>query len=391
MRILYCNKYNFPFSGTEVYLFDLMNMMRAQGDEVALFSMADPRGQPTSYDQHFMPQVDFKKENVGMIGRAKLAAHAIYSREARRRLRRMIADFRPDVAHVRNIYHHLSPSILWELKKQNIPVLYHLNDFKLVCPSYNLVSQGNACERCRGGKFRHVVSEGCYTGPLGATTLLAAEAYFHRWLGTYETCVDQFLAPSRFVKTKLIEHGWDGSRIAVLPHFQRSSARPPQGAAADAPILYFGRLSPEKGLTDLLYAMQRLTHIRLRIAGEGPQRDELGALTRKLSLANVEFIGRVGGVVLDDVIAASRFTVLPSRAYETFGKSILESYAWGRAVVASDLGSRRELVQDGLTGFYFVGRHRSSCGSNFFPRSTARTRNSNGRGSASSGEATVHS
>ncbi|HEX4427624.1 MAG TPA: glycosyltransferase family 4 protein [Terriglobales bacterium] len=353
MKILYCNKYNFPFSGTEVYLFDLMKMMRAQGHEVALFSMADPRGQPTVYDRYLVPPVDFKKENTGLVGRAKLALHAIYSGEARRRLRRMIADFRPDVAHVRNIYHHLSPSILWELKKQNVPVLYHLNDFKLLCPSYNLVSKGNACERCRGGKFRHVMSEGCYSGPRGATALLAAEAYIHKWMSTYETCVDQFLAPSRFVKSKLIEHGWDESRIEILPHFQRMSELPGREAAADAPILYFGRLSQEKGITDLLRAMQRLPHIRLRIAGEGPQRTELDALVKTLNLANVEFIGKVGGVVLDEVIAGSRFTVLPSRAYETFGKSILESYAWGRAVVASDLGSRRELVHDGQTGLLF--------------------------------------
>jgi hypothetical protein len=148
MRILYCNKYNFPFSGTEVYLFDLMNMMRARGHEVALFSMADPRGQPTVYDQHFVPSVDFKDKNVGVLGRLRFAAHAIYSHDARWRLRRMIAEFRPDVAHVRNIYHHLSPSILWELKKQNIPIVYHLNDFKLLCPSYNLVSKGDVCERC---------------------------------------------------------------------------------------------------------------------------------------------------------------------------------------------------------------------------------------------------
>jgi glycosyltransferase involved in cell wall biosynthesis len=215
------------------------------------------------------------------------------------------------------------------------------------------MSVSDVCERCRGGKFRHVVSEGCYAGPRGAAALLAAEAYVHKWLRTYQTCVDQFLAPSRFVKAKLVEHGWDSSKIEVLPHFQKLSARPPPKIGAEASILYFGRLSPEKGLTDLLRAMERLPHIRLRIAGEGPQREELGTLAKELGLSNVEFIGRVGGVVLDEVIAAARFTVLPSRAYDTFGKSILESYAWERAVVASDLGSRRELVQDGLTGLLF--------------------------------------
>ena len=108
MRILYCNKYNFPFSGTEVYLFELMELMRARGHEVALFSMADPRGAPTPYDRHFLPNIDFKNPAHGLFTRARLAAHAIYSTEARRRLRKVIAEFRPDIAHVRNIYPHRS-------------------------------------------------------------------------------------------------------------------------------------------------------------------------------------------------------------------------------------------------------------------------------------------
>jgi len=143
MRILYCNKYNYPFSGTEVYLFELMQLMRSQGHDVALFSMSDPRGGVTPYDHNFVPHIDFKGES-GLWQKARHAAHAIYSQEARRRIRAMIKEFRPDVAHVRNIYHHLSPSILWELKAQNVPVLYHLNDFKLLCPSYNLVARGRA-------------------------------------------------------------------------------------------------------------------------------------------------------------------------------------------------------------------------------------------------------
>src|SRR5881396_4115524 len=192
MRILYCNKYSFPFSGTEVYLFELMDLMRSGGHEVALFSMSDPRGPSTAYDRHFVSHIDFKRPKWGLISNARLAAHAIYSREARRRLRGMIAEFRPDVAHVRNIYHHLSPSIFWELKARRVPVVYHLNDFKLVCPSYNLVSHGQACERCHGGQFRHVVTEGCYQGPRGSSLLLAAEAYLHKWLHTYEKCVDRF-------------------------------------------------------------------------------------------------------------------------------------------------------------------------------------------------------
>ena len=84
MRILFCNKYNYPFSGTEVYLFEAMELLRSRGHEVALFSMADPRGRATPYDHHFMPHVDFK-ERSGWFEKVRLAGHAIYSRETRRR------------------------------------------------------------------------------------------------------------------------------------------------------------------------------------------------------------------------------------------------------------------------------------------------------------------
>ena len=355
MRILYCNKYNFNFSGTEAYLFEVMELMQSRGHQVALFSMADGRGPTTAYDHHFVPHKDFK--NGGSVtSQARLALQAIYSPQARKKIRGMIADFRPDVAHVRNIYHHLSPSILWELKAQGVPVLYHMNDFKLLCPSYNMVSAGQACERCKGGKFFNVVREGCYAGGPSAAAVLAAEAYLHSWIGTYKNCVETVLAPSRFVKQKLVENGWDASGIQVLPHFQTLPAGVAPHPGPDAPILYFGRLSAEKGLDDLLAAMAQLPHVRLILAGEGPQRGQLEATVQRLRLRNVIFAGHVSGAALEKLIADSQFTVFPSRAYETLGKSILESYAMARPVVASDLGSRRELVRQDENGvLYGVG------------------------------------
>jgi glycosyltransferase involved in cell wall biosynthesis len=350
MRILFCNKYNYPFSGTEVYLLEAMELMRSKGHETALFSMADPRGQPTPYDRHFMPHIDFKKP-CGWFHKIRLSGQAIYSREARRRIRAMIAEFQPDVAHVRNIYHHLSPSILWELKAQKIPVVYHLNDFKVLCPSYNLVSRGEACAACKGGEFWHALKEKCYPGR-GASMTLVAEAYVHKWLGTYRKCVDCFLAPSQFVRDKFVEHGWDPGKFEVLPHFQ--TIKPvTEAKAQNAPLLYFGRLSAEKGVADLLHAMQRLPNLRLVVAGDGPERGKLEQLAVELELHNVEFAGHIQGAALDRTIEKSGFTVLPSHAYETLGKTILESYARARAVVATDLGSRRELVQDGKTGLLY--------------------------------------
>ena len=349
MRVLYCNKYNYRFSGTEVYLFELMDLMRANGHEVALFSMADERGEPTPYDRHFVPHIDFKGQ-MSWQEKVRGAAHVIYSTEARRRIRAMIKEFRPDVAHIRSIYHHLSPSILWELRAQNIPVLYHLNDFKLLCPNYNFVSRGLACEMCKGGAFWQALRTRCYPGGAARATLVA-EAYLHHWFATYRKCVDLFLAPSCFVRDKFVEHGWDAAEFEVLPHFQHVHTiyEPPK----DGAILYFGRLSAEKGVDDLIRAMQQVPYISLVVAGDGPQKDELEQMADRLGLRNVKFVGHLRPEERDRRIVQSRFTVFPSRAYETLGKTILESYSHARAVIATDIGSRRELVRDGETGLLY--------------------------------------
>ena len=352
MRILYCNKYDYPFSGTESYLFDLIHRLDERGYETALFSM--DHGSPSAFTgrSYRVPNVNFKDPRAGFLKKVRLAAHALYSPSARRAMRDCITDFAPDLAHVRGIYHHLSPSILWELKSRGVPVLYHLNDFKILCPTYNMVADGKSCDACRGGAFYHVVTKGCYAGSRASAGVLAAEGYLHKWLDTYQKCVDLFLAPSEFVRSELIDHGLPAERIAVLPHFQDLPAEN-QLSNDEGYLLYFGRLSPEKGVDDLLHALVRQPHIPVIIAGEGPERARLEALTRKLNLSRVLFPGHVDGEKLKTLIAGCSFSLFPSHAYETLGKSILESYAYARPVIASDLGSRRELVEHGVTGLLY--------------------------------------
>src|SRR5258706_10201180 len=352
MRVLYCNKYNYPFSGTEAYLFDLMGRMEERGHDTALFSM--DHGHPSSFAgrSYLIPYLNFKDPAASFLKKVRMAAHALYSPSARRRMRTCLEDFAPDLAHIRGIYHHLSPSILWELKRQRIPVIYHLNDFKILCPNYNFVAHGQSCELCLGGNYFHAVTENCHAGPRSSSVVLAAEAYLHSWLRTYHRCVDLFLAPTEFVRAKLIDAGYPARQIEVLPHFQ--TLPPAETLVPDKGyILYFGRLSAEKGLDELLHAMARLPHIPLVIAGEGPERERLESLAHELNLTQVLFAGMVGGEKLERLIAGCSFSVFPSHAYETLGKSILESYASGRPVVASDLGSRRELVQHGVTGLLY--------------------------------------
>ncbi|MGA9496477.1 MAG: glycosyltransferase [Terriglobales bacterium] len=295
MRILYCNKYNYRFSGTEAYLFDLIHGMDERGHETALFSMDHGHAPSFAGRSYYIPHVEFKDRSAGFLKKVRMAAHAIYSPSARHAMRGCVTDFFPDLAHIRGIYHHLSPSILWELKRQWVPVVYHINDFKILCPTYNFVADGRACsEHCKNGAFYNAVTQGCYTGPRSSAMVLAAEAYLHKWLRTYENCVDIFLAPSEFVRDKLIASGLPARRIEVLPHFQALPAEE-QLTSDEGYLLYFGRLSPEKGVYELLRSMVQLPHIPLVIAGDGPERPRLEALARELNLKHILFAGMVHG------------------------------------------------------------------------------------------------
>ena len=179
---------------------------------------------------------------------------------------------------------------------------------------------------------------------------VAAEAYLHKWLRTYERCVDMFLAPSEFVRKKSIASGLPAQRIEVPPHFQQLPAND-DITIDEGYLLYFGRLSAEKGVYELLRAMVQLPHIPIIIAGDGPERPRLESLAKELNLNQVLFAGMVHGEKLEKLISrACSFSVFPSHAYETLGKSYPRAYAWGRPVIASDLGSRRELVEHGITG-----------------------------------------
>jgi Glycosyl transferase 4-like domain len=154
MRILFCNKYNFPFGGTEVYLLELMDLFRAHGHEVVLFSMADQRGATSPLEPYLVPPIDFKAPH-GAWEKFQLAGHAIYSTDVRRRLGKLIADFQPDVAHVRNIYHHLSPSIFWELHARRVPVSLPLERFQSDLP---YVQHGGPRTRLRAVPWRKVLA-----------------------------------------------------------------------------------------------------------------------------------------------------------------------------------------------------------------------------------------
>ncbi|WP_372728612.1 glycosyltransferase family 4 protein [Nocardioides sp.] len=351
MKILHVNKFLYRRGGAESYMLDLAEIQRRQGDEVSFFSMEHPENRTDANADTFAPRMELNPPPETLGGRLATAAGVLYRRSARRGMEEVLDRVRPDVVHLHNIYHQLSPSVLRPLAARRIPAVMTLHDYKLACPTYQFLDQGTICESCLGRRFHQAVVRRCNQGSLSGSLLAATELSAHTLLGAYSP-VDVFICPSEFMARKMTEGKVFPDRLVHVPHFCDLSTV----SVATAPgsgVLYAGRLSHEKGVDVLLEAFTRIPEdISLTIAGGGPDRELLERRAGELGLAErVRFVGHVPGPQLQDLMRAAALVVVPSRWYENQPMTVLEAFGCGRPVVASDLGGLPELIDEGRTGY----------------------------------------
>ena len=349
MRILVVNKFYWAKGGAERVMFDLVDGYRRAGHEVIPFSMKSARNRVSEWSGHFVPEIDYEAVR-GAAGQFGAAARAIWSRDARRRIVALVREARPDVAHLHNFHHQLSPSIVDGLRAEGVPAVHTLHDYKVICPNYLLYTEGAPCERCRGGRFHEAIRHRCVRGSLAGSAVAAIEMAFHRWRHTLERGITRFVSPSRFLRDKLLEFGFDPGRVSVVPNGIRLDEGLPRAAAPGHGFLFAGRLSREKGVATLIEATARTEGLRLTIAGTGPEEEPLRRLARERAGDRIEFLGHLDREVLLARVRAARAVVMPSQWYENAPLAALEALASGTPVVATRLGGLPEIVRDGECG-----------------------------------------
>jgi len=348
MRILQVNKFHWVKGGSERYYFDLVNGLTSRGHDVAVFASHHPDNQATPWSRHFAPGADY--HGAGPLTALKLAGEVIDNKPAAAALEGLLADFRPDIAHLHNIHHQLSPSILRVFEKVGVPVVQTLHDYKWVCPAYLFLSHGKVCERCGpGNRFTPLLVRGCHHGCHLKSAIVWKESSDSWGRGDVER-VGRFLAPSRFLREKVVAHGVPAERVEVRPYFLNLERYRVADVPAGDHLLYAGRLSKEKGLATLFDALARRPHLKLRIAGTGPLESALRARAHAENL-DVEFLGHLAQEALHDAIRAARAVVVPSEWYENQPYAVLEAMALGVPVVASAIGGLPELVAPNQTGW----------------------------------------
>jgi glycosyltransferase involved in cell wall biosynthesis len=347
-KLLSVNNYYYRRGGAESVFFEHNRLIAGAGWDVVPFSMRHAENEPSEWSSYFAETTDGAME-AAPLAKISRAMVAVYSKDAARRIRRLIDSIRPHVGHAHNIYHHLSPSVLVEMRRQSIPIVMTLHDLKLACPAYKMHTQGAVCEDCRGGALRNVVKNRCIKNSVAMSALVWFESTVHRTLNLYMGTVTKFVVPSRFFLAKFAEWGIDTRHFVHIPNFVDVDE---QDAEPGNAFVYFGRLAPEKGLGTLIKAAAQ-AKVRLRIVGTGPEESGLRQLAGELG-ADVEFTGYLTGAALRAAIGSARAVVVPSEWYENAPLSVMEASASGRPVVGAKIGGIPELIQEGETGFGFT-------------------------------------
>lgn len=353
LKILLCNKFYRPVGGPETIVLDTERELKMRGHEVIVFAMAHPDNAESEYSHYFVPNIDYNDESRGILKRLREAVDIIYSREAARRLSKLLADAKPDICHAHNIYHQLSPSILVTLRRAGIPTVLTLHDGKLLCANMMFLRQGKICEKCAGKRFYHAVPGKCVKDSYVSSFVCTMEETIHRLFRLYETGVDLFITPSEFLKSKLVEHGRLRERqIEVLHNYAGTHLVVPSYTPGSYG-LFVGRLEPLKGVQTLLDACERIPDFEVRLAGRGPMLEEGQRFVESKQLDKVKFLGFQSGDNLRALFRDCRYVVLPSECYENCPMVVLEAFAAGKPVIASRIGGIPELVNHGEDGLLF--------------------------------------
>lgn len=350
-RILQVNKYYYRKGGAESVMLDTMSVLESCGHEVIPFAMEHLENIASPYAKYFVSNVDYDEgTKMNAMAKIKAAANIIYSFEARKKMESLIADLKPDIAHMHIIYHQLSPSFLAPLKKHRIPTVMTLHDFKLMCPKYTFLSSKGVCEKCAGGSYYHAVSERCVKDSIMKSVVSMVEMYVHTILQLYDNGIDLFISPSEFLKNKFVSNGrLSEDRIVHLPNAVDVSKYQPVYENRGY-VLYFGRIEDYKGVFVLAEAMAKIPDTRLILAGTGKPEPELRSMLLKQGIRNVELVGYQTGEPLAELIRGASAVIVPSIWYENCPMTILEAFAYGKPVIGSRLGGITELITDGMDG-----------------------------------------
>ena len=343
MRVLLVGNHWTPGpGGAETMLVLTADLLRREGLDVVPLALAEKNTLPT-------PAADLlpRPRPVSRL-KARQAVRGVWWRAAGEAVDAVVHRHRPDVAHVHHVYEGLTLAVLHALHRNRVPVVMTLHDYRPVCPGFRLYSDGAPCTRCLTRPVTEVLRHRCLEGSRWRSVGAAAEAYTARRLHWYDD-VPVFVAPSRFLRDRVVEGGLPATKVRVLRNPVELPDLPAEPIGPPV-VAYTGRLVEEKGLHVLLDAASRLPPgVRVRVTGSGRLRADLAARVAREALP-VDLLGPGTPADVGRELRRASLAVLPSVWWENCPMALLEAAAAAVPVVASAVGGVPELVEDATTG-----------------------------------------
>lgn len=350
------NKFLHPNGGSETYIFKLGECLKEYGNEVQYFGMEHENRCVGNNVGAYTSNMDF--HGGSKLSKITYPVKTIYSIEARKKIRKVLDDFQPDVCHLNNFNYQLTPSIILEINKwrkenrKTCKIVFTAHDYNLVCPNHmlnNPLTHEN-CESCLGGHFKNCIKGKCIHSSTAKSIVGTAEAYFWNAKGVYKY-IDKIVCCSKFMKRIMDSNPLFAKKTVVVHNFVDDLKY--EYKEKENYVLYFGRFSEEKGIRTLLEVCKELPEVKFVFAGSGAFEDEI----RKVP--NIECVGFKSGKELHDLISKAKFSVYPSEWYENCPFSVMESIMFATPVIASKIGGLPELVQDGVNGILFEYKNKN--------------------------------
>lgn len=354
MRILMINKFLYPNGGSETYIFKLGDYLKLQGHEVQYFGMEHKGRCEGNAVNAYTSDMDF--HGGSKLSKLTYPLKVIYSLEARKKLRLVLDDFKPDVCHLNNFNYQLTPSIILEIQKWRIEgnkcrIVFTAHDYQLVCPNHmcNNPNTGENCEKCLGGHFLNCTKGKCIHGSMAKSVIGTTEAVFWKLNGAYKY-IDSMICCSEFLKTKMDTNPLFAKKTITMHNFVDRVEW--KDTVKKDYVLYFGRFSKEKGIDTLLKVCKKLPEVQFIFAGTGPLETEISGIP------NIKNVGFQTGDALEKLIREARFSIYPSEWYENCPFSVMESQMYGTPVLGANIGGIPELIEVGKTGELFESSNR---------------------------------
>jgi glycosyltransferase involved in cell wall biosynthesis len=349
VQVLLVNKFFHPRAGAETSFLETRRLLLDRGHGVIDFAMQHEENLPSPYAAFFAPPRSYEADRP-IAKRAADAASTVYSRSARRALSNLLDTHHPDVAHLHNIYHQLTLSIIDELAARRIPIVLTMHDWKIACPAYTLFTEGQPCRRCPGGNVVNAVRHRCVKSSTSASAIAATEAWLARRRGSYGK-VQRFIAPSRFAVDVAAIGGVPRHRVVRIPNFLPDDEMNIETRSEDAGprLVYAGRLDETKGIRNLLQAFGGVkVPASLRVAGRGALEGEVRAAAARDP--RITYLGVLPRAKLYAELEAGRAVVLPSLYEDNGPLIILEAQARAKPMIVTDRGGPPEFVRHQETG-----------------------------------------